>query len=80
MSHAVRGAELEHFLEVGSCRVPVLPSAPLKRTVIVDLDFREDEDDPEKLVFGDHCSLKVLGKYHDCCGAHIEVYRNGIKA
>ena len=52
MSHAVRGAELEHFLEVGSCRVPVLPSAPLKRTVIVDLDFMEDEDDPERIVFG----------------------------
>ena len=52
MSHAVRGAELERFLEVGACRVPVLASAPLKRTVIVDLDFMEDEDDPGKIVFG----------------------------
>ena len=33
----------------------------------------------EKVVFEDHCFLKVLVNYNNSCGAHIEVYRHGIE-
>ena len=35
--------------------------------------------DHEKVVWGDHCSLKVPVNLHNCCEEGIEVDRNGIK-
>ena len=39
-----------------------------------------DTLDHEKVVFEDHCFLKVRVNLHNCYEEHIEVYRNGIKA
>ena len=38
-----------------------------------------DTLDHENVVFDDHCFVKVLGNYNNCCGEGIEVYRNGIE-